>query len=242
MLRFVLAGLLAIPVVQALPPEGACEVRAVNVTWGFKESFRSYISGSIAQGSWEVSGDVGYEIPHFTFTGGEGYVLPDRGAGTIEFDGELLFEGHGGVLQTSLSDPRIDFTGPRTATLVFDVVGDTMDEVSVNQTDVSFAFLSWSRDQESVDSESGRWVIEQAQVNLSDEGSNAFGTYPPGEEMDPMSLDLLVTPECVEEPTVLGWIPAGTAVGLAVVASAVALLIRRGRKSPEPMHPEPEAS
>ena len=59
-------------------PEGACEVQDVSITWGFKESFRSYISGSIAQGSWEASGDVGYEIPHFTLTGGTGRACRKR--------------------------------------------------------------------------------------------------------------------------------------------------------------------
>ncbi|MFM1953132.1 MAG: hypothetical protein RL187_341 [Actinomycetota bacterium] len=236
MLRLVLAGLLVIPAFQALPPEGACDVQEVSVTWGFKESFRSYISGSIAQGTWAVSGDVGYDIPHFTFTGGEGYVLPDRGSGTIEFDGELLFEGHGGILETSLSHPTIVFHGSREATLFLDVVGDTMEEVSVNQTDVPFALVSWSRDQESVDEESGHWVVEQAQVTLSDEGSDAFGTYPAGEDMDPLSLELSVEPGCLSGSEFAWWIPGG-AVALAALAASVGAAIRRGRKSRELEHP-----
>ena len=236
MLRLLLAGLLVIPAFQAATPQGSCDVHDVSVTWGFKESFRSYISGSIAQGSWAVSGDVGYEIPHFTFTGGEGYVLPDRGTGTVEFDGELLFEGHGGILQTSLSHPTIVFHGSREATLVLDVVGDTMEEVSVNQAEVPFAVMSWSRDQESVDSESGHWVIEQAQVTLTDEGSDAFGTYPAGENMDPLSLELTVEPGCLSSGQFAWWVPGG-AVALAALGAAVGVAIRRGRKSREPKHP-----
>ena len=57
---FALALASLVGAVPATAPEGACEVREVTITWGFKESFRSYISGAIAEGSWQTSGDVGY--------------------------------------------------------------------------------------------------------------------------------------------------------------------------------------
>ena len=46
-----LAGIAVLAVGSLNPlavPSGACEVSGMTVSWGFKESFRSYISGSIA--------------------------------------------------------------------------------------------------------------------------------------------------------------------------------------------------
>ncbi|HEV8012740.1 MAG TPA: HtaA domain-containing protein, partial [Pontimonas sp.] len=45
-----------IGIIPSTVSEDACQVEDVSITWGFKESFRSYISSSIANGSWEVSG------------------------------------------------------------------------------------------------------------------------------------------------------------------------------------------
>lgn len=216
-------------VAPASVPEGACEVQDVSITWGFKESFRSYISGSIAQGSWEVSGDVGYEIPHFTLTGGTGYVDAARDDGVVAFAGGIVFSGHDGILETSLQNPELIITGSRHATLVLDVTGDTMEEVSVNQLDVPFATVTWGRGSEEVIPSEGVWSVEGAEVVLTPEGSDAFGTYPAGEVMDPMSLRLEVAPGCLNDRS-MWWIPGGVAA-LAVGASALALAIQRGRKS-----------
>ena len=216
-------------VAPASVPEGACEVQDVSITWGFKESFRSYISGSIAQGSWEASGDVGYEIPHFTLTGGTGHVHAARDEGIVAFEGGIVFSGHDGILETSLQNPELIIIGSREATLMFDVTGDTMEEVSVNQPDVPFATVTWGRGAENVVPSDGVWSVEGAQVVLTQEGSDAFGTYPAGEKMDPLSFRLEVARGCLEEGAIW-WIPGGMAA-LAVGASALALAIQRGRRS-----------
>jgi len=216
-------------VAPASVPEGACEVKDVSITWGFKESFRSYISGSIAQGSWEASGDVGYEIPHFTLTGGTGHVNAARDEGIVAFEGGIVFSGHDGILETSLQNPELIIIGSREATLMFDVTGDTMEEVSVNQPDVPFATVTWGRGAENVVPSDGVWSVEGAEVVLTQEGSDAFGTYPAGEKMDPLSFRFEVAPGCLEEGAIW-WIPGGVAA-LAAGASALALAIQRGRRS-----------
>lgn len=216
-------------IVPSAVPEGACQVEDVLITWGFKESFRSYISSSIANGSWEVSGEVGYEIPEFTFTGGSGFLAPDRSLGEVGFTGGIVFSGHDGILETSLQNPELVVTGPREATLVLDVSGDTMEEVSVNQQNVDFASVTWDGSWETVDANQGVWRVVDAEVTLTQEGSDAFGTYPPGEKMDPMSFRLEVAPGCLDEGTIW-WIPGGVAA-LTVGASALALAIQRGRRS-----------
>ena len=225
----VLALATMLGVAPASLPEGSCEVRDVSISWGFKESFRSYVSGAIAQGSWEVSGDVGYDIPHFTFTGGTGYVDATRDNGVVAFAGGIVFSGHDGILETSLQNPELILTGARQATLVLDVTGDTMEEVSVNQIDVPFATVTWDRVAEDVVPSEGMWSVEGAEVVLTPEGSDAFGTYPAGETMDPMSLRFELDPGCLNEGR-SWWIPGG-AVALATGAGALALAIQRGRKS-----------
>ena len=217
-------------IVPSAVPEGACQVEDVSITWGFKESFRSYISSSIANGSWEVSGDVGYETPEFTLTGGSGFLTPARSLGEVGFTGGIVFSGHDGILETSLQNPELVVTGPREATLVLDVTGDTMEEVSVNQPNVDFASVTWDGSLETVDTDQGVWRVVNAEVTLTQEGSEAFGTYPAGEMLDPMSFTLSLTPGCLEEagPSIW-WIPGGV-VAIAAGLSALALAIRRGRK------------
>ena len=234
-LALALASLLGIA--PSALPEGACQVQDVSITWGFKESFRSYISSSIANGSWEVSGDVGYEIPEFTFTGGSGFLTPDRGSGEITFTGGIIFSGHDGILTTSLQNPEVVITGPRQATLVLDVTGDTMEEVSVDQENVDFASVTWDRASETVEADRGVWSVANAEVILTEAGSEAFGTYPAGAVMDPLSFTLSLTPGCLDEGNSgVWWIPGGV-FALAVGAGALVFATRRGRKSRGPERP-----
>ncbi len=220
----------------ALVAEGQCQVLESEVTWGFKESFRSYISGSIALGQWTTSGDVGYETPAFIFSGGEGTVAPDRTSGSVAFEGELLFEGHGGILRTSLANPTLVMDSGRSATLVFDVTGDTMDMVSVSAEDVEFVTLEWSAGDESLDVATGEWVVTGAQVTLTAAGSESFGTYPAGESFDPVDIRLLVTPSCFTASAVNPWWVGGGALGLALLGGGLVWITARARKSPEQGH------
>ena len=173
---------------------------------------------------------MGYEIPEFTFTGGSGFLAPDRSLGEVGFTGGIVFSGHDGILETSLQNPELVVTGPRQATLVLDVTGDTMEEVSVNQRDVDFASVTWDGSEETVDADQGVWRVVDAEVTLTQEGSEAFGTYPAGEVLDPMSFTLSLTPGCLEdEGPSIWWIPGGV-VAIAAGLSALALAIRRGRR------------
>ena len=217
----------------ALLAEGECEVLESEITWGFKESFRSYISGAIALGQWTTSEDVSYETPAFSFSGGEGTIAPDRRSGSVAFEGELLFEGHGGILRTSLANPTLMLDGHRRATLVFDVTGDTMDMVSVSADDVDFVTLEWSAGDESIDVASGDWMITDAVATLTASGSEAFGTYPAGEPFDPVDIRLVVTPSCFTQRALNPWVVAGGVLGLALVGGGIVWITARARKSRE---------
>ena len=215
---------------QQAATEQECTVSDAVITWGFKESFRSYISGSIAQGEWLVDGDVAYETPHFRFEQGTGSISPDRSQGNIRYDGSFTFTGHAGILETQLSNPLLSFTSDSTATLFLDVLGDTMDELSVARDGVAFATVSWA--DESVNPEAGTWSISDAAVVLTEEGSSAFGTYPAGEDLDPLDISLTVTPGCFEEAQ-QPWALVLGALGLGALVSVMGLLFTRVRKSRE---------
>ena len=214
-----------------------CAVTTTEVTWGFKESFRSYISGTIALGTWSTSGDVGYETPVFSFSGGTGSLSPERDAGEVAYQGEIRFEGHGGILSTSLANPRIVFLENREATLFFDVSGDTMDLIQVDQANIEFATIKWSRGDETLDVSSGVWQIDNATVILNLAGATAFGTYASGEILDPMNLTVSVTPDCFQQSGVPAlWWALGVLGVVALGAGAFVVLSQRGSKSPEPEH------
>lgn len=231
MLKALAAGIVA---ASALAPqaltEQECTVGDAVITWGFKESFRSYISGSIAQGEWLVEGDVTYATPHFHFEQGTGSISPDRSQGHIRYDGSFTFTGHAGILETQLSNPLLSFTSDSTATLFLDVLGDTMDELSVARDGVAFATVSWA--DESVNPEPGTWSISDAAVVLTEEGSSAFGTYPAGEDLDPLDISLTVTPGCFEEAQ-QPWALVLGALGLGALVSVMGLVFTRVRKSRE---------
>jgi len=218
----------------ALLAEGECQVLESEVSWGFKESFRSYISGAIALGQWTTSGDVSYDTPAFIFSGGEGAIAPDRTSGSVAFEGELLFEGHGGILRTSLANPTLTLDGHRRATLVFDVTGDTMDRVSVSADDVEFVTLEWSAGDDRLDVATGEWAVTGAQATLTAAGSGAFGTYPEGEVFDPLDLRLVGTPACFTHSALNPWWIAGGVLGAAIVGAGIVGITARARKSPEP--------
>ena len=235
LLKLAAVALIAVSTVSPMASlsEGSCAVESVEITWGFKESFRSYISGSLATGEWVVSGDVGYATPSFTITGGEGHILADRSGGDIAFAGEMRFVGHGGILDTAVSSPRLVFEGPRQATLFFDVVGDTMEEVAVSERDVPFVTVEWEGSESDLDAASGTWKVGTARTTLSAEGSDAFGTYPEGEEMDPLSFVLTVAPGCLDAETAGGGLLFG-ALGVVVIGAGTAVVISRVRKSRGP--------
>jgi hypothetical protein len=217
----------------ALLAEGECAVVESEITWGFKESFRSYISGAIALGQWTTSGDVTYETPAFIFSGGEGAIAPDRTSGSVAFEGELLFEGHGGILRTSLANPSLILDGHRRATLVLDVTGDTMDMVSVSAEDVEFVTLEWSAGDESLDVASGEWAVTDAVATLTASGSESFGTYPAGEPFDPVDIRLVVTNSCFTQSALNPWFVAGGVLGLALAGGAIVWITALARKSRE---------
>lgn len=167
----------------------ACEVTGGTMQWGIKASFRSYISGSIANGSWETSDGLTYESPNFTWSGATGSIDPASGTGTVSFPGTVHFTGHDGILDLTLANPTIEFEGDGKAALLLDSRSTDMDgEVAVDEDqewvgDVTVA--------ESLAPADGSLTLTDLPTELTNSGVVAFaGFYEAGVELDPITLDL----------------------------------------------------
>ena len=210
--------------------EGPCQVTSWSMTWGFKESFRAYLSGAIAGGEWEVAGDVSYSTPVFSIESDAGDFSSDGKTAQLIAEGSIRFVGHEGLLDQKLSAPRV-LIDDDVATVVFDISGDTQEGVAVNSDDVPFVSVDVSEATLRADT----WSVSAAPAVLTTEGADAFGTYPAGEAFDPVDLTVLLEPGCVEQGPSGSWF-LGLGLGSAVTVGLAIVLVRkwraRGRPTP----------
>lgn len=230
------------PLAIAAAEQADCPVTDASLTWGFKESFRSYISGSIANGEWTVADGASYATPSFGWSAGEGSYDGTTGEGLVAFLGSIRFTGHGGVLDTTVANPELEFRDADTAVLTFDVSGTTQDGAAIDKQDVEFVTIDLSGALADAD---GTITVADAPTTLTAAGAAAFGTYPEGEAFDPLTFAFSVPAGCAAaavEPTdtatgTAEFVSSGadltwlwlllTAVLLLVVATVVIVVRRR---------------
>lgn len=194
----------AAPAAAVVTP-GACTVDAADITWGFKESFRSYISGTIANGEWQTEGGASYTTPNFSFTGGTGTYDPDAATGNVAFPGAIHFTGHEGLLQTSVSAPTLQITGAGSARLLLDISSVPMEQALAGNNTVHTATQVPFVD---IDLSSATVTRTDADVTIAGtelptaitaEGFAAFGNYDAGTAFDPIALTVHATCAPAEE-------------------------------------------
>ncbi|HEY9498149.1 MAG TPA: HtaA domain-containing protein [Terrimesophilobacter sp.] len=246
---FALAGSLAPTPAEAAVHHGAigaraaasseCPIDQAALVWGFKETFRSYISGTIAHGEWTTAGGAAYATPDFSWGSGSGAFDRGSGSGLVGFSGSITFTGHGGILNTTVGNPQLRFDGGGAAVLLLDVSGTTQDGAAIDRRGVEFAAVDLGSATRTSD---GVIVtLEAAPASLLEAGAAAFGTYEAGEPLDPITLRFTTTAECSPivaerpvEPTAAtdpGWqlLLAGGIVMLALLSLLVAWLVHRRR-------------
>ncbi len=184
----------AVVTVRAVQPEpGDLEVVGGAVDWGVKESFRAYVTGSIARGTVDVvdpatrNGDGTFRFP---VTGGE--ALGDGLVATT--DGTVSFRGHvtdgEPLLSLVVSDVSVVVDGGE-ATLVGDVRSRSLEGDDVVADDVLLADLDLTG--ESLTPVDGVIELSDLPATLTEAGAPAFGGfYYAGESLDPVSATLLV--------------------------------------------------
>jgi large repetitive protein len=226
MKRLAVAVLVAIAVASSPAASAAepCVVSDGALTWGFKESFRSYIYSTIANGEWTVTDGATYETPSFGFANGAGSYDPPSGRGSLAFAGTIEFTGHGGILDTIVANPRVQFVDATTAYLYLDVSGTTQEGAEIAESTVEFARLDLAA--AAVEVAGAALRIVDAPATLTADGAHAFGTYPAGEPLDPVTLVFSTDTAC---PMVLPAPPASPLwwlLAIPVVAAAGGVLLR----------------
>ncbi|WP_348789809.1 HtaA domain-containing protein [Leifsonia sp. NPDC080035] len=167
--------------------EPVCVARSVDgatLDWGVKASFRSYISGGIANGSWTLNG-VGYEGGRYAWSGGSGSFNPTETRGVVRFPGSVAFTGHDGLLNLVLSNIALRVTGADGATLIADVHSTDMSGTPSDFSGVSFATVALG----GATASGSTFAVDGAAATLTADGAKAFaGFYTAGTALDPVSF------------------------------------------------------
>jgi hypothetical protein len=174
----------AVPV-RVAEPVPVCVARTVSgatLTWGVKEAFRSYVTGSIANGTISSSGVTG--SGPFTWSGGTGTFNTADTVGRASYPGSVTFSGHGGVLDVQVSNLKVQVSSASSGTLVGDIrTGDT------TRSGIAIASLDLAAG--SASATSGRVSWSGVPATLTSTAAAAFeGFYTAGEAMDPVSFVL----------------------------------------------------
>lgn len=157
-------------------------VQQAQASWGVKQSFQAYITGSIAKGSWSLSG-VDHGNGEFHFAGNSGAVDKEKGTGSVYFPGSMHFTGHDGLLNLKISDLEIQWSGG-SGSLIAEVSSSDMEGNHSDYGRVALASLNFGSVDVTDSSASGT-----ASASLTSAGSAAFAEfYPEGTELDPVSF------------------------------------------------------
>ncbi|MFF2050627.1 HtaA domain-containing protein [Leifsonia sp. NPDC058194] len=212
------------PVAAAQP---TCVARAVgdaSLDWGVKTSFRNYISGGIANGSWTLAG-VTYSGGQYGWTGGTGTFNPDETRGLVRYSGSVSFTGHDGVLNLVLSNLAIRVTSPTQATLIADVHSTDMGGKPSDYSGVSFATIALGGGTAS----GSAFAVDGAATALTADGAQAFaGFYKAGDALDPISFRFPLGAEVECDSTTTSGLASTGSTGSGPVPLLGGLLILAG--------------
>lgn len=160
-------------------------IKSANLGWGVRDSFRNYVRGGIANGSWELNG-TSYSSDAFNWSNGTG-TFKD-GKGSISFSGSVRFTGHHGILDTTIANPRLEING-NSGTLYATMNSNDPSGKATNYGEVALLKVDLSGLQSSADAVS----VNGAATTLTAEGAKAFaGFYDAGKDMAPLSFSAAI--------------------------------------------------
>ena len=159
--------------------------------WGIKQSFRNYIEGSIATGSYEAfdgasrnpDGTVRFDVLGGAFD-------PADGSGELTIDGSVAFHGHHGQLEMKLSNIRLELAGEQ-GTLFADIVSRALADGSTRDyPGVALAALTLPPGGPTAIA--GGVALGPIQSLLTEAGAPPFGGfYAAGTALDPIAAEAL---------------------------------------------------
>ncbi|WP_320779142.1 HtaA domain-containing protein [Streptomyces sp. CRN 30] len=189
-------------VLGALLPASAAHaegrtVQGGRLDWGVKSSFRSYVTGPIAHGSYALTGSAATTGDAFRFHSATGSYDGATGSFRAAFSGGVRFTGHETdgtyLLDLTLANPTVSVTGS-TGTLYVDVVSKAKDSGAVTTSrQIPFATLALG----SIDmkGDGDAVVLNNLPATLTTQGARSFaGYYTAGTALDPVSLSADVEP------------------------------------------------
>ncbi|RYJ04335.1 MAG: Htaa domain-containing protein, partial [Actinomycetales bacterium] len=147
-----------------------------------------------------TTGQASYATPSFAFSAGAGAYDGAKAAGRLAWTGGIEFTGHDGALDTTVSDPVLRMTDAKTATLLLDVTGVSMDDAmagkadEVERKDVPFVTLDLS--EADVRTEDSKVVYSAVPTALTTQGQAAFPNYEAGTAFDPIDLSFSTEADC----------------------------------------------
>lgn len=160
-------------------------IKSANLGWGVRDSFRNYVRGGIANGSWELNG-TSYSSDAFNWSNGTGTFK--GGKGSISFSGSVRFTGHHGILDTTIANPRLEING-NSGTLYATMNSNDPSGKATNYGEVALLKVDLSGLQSSSDAVS----VNGAATTLTVEGAKAFaGFYDAGKDMAPLSFSAAI--------------------------------------------------
>ena len=160
-------------------------IKSANLGWGVRDSFRNYVRGGIANGSWELNG-TSYSSDAFNWSNGTGTFK--GGKGSISFSGSVRFTGHHGILDTTIANPRLEING-NSGTLYATMNSNDPSGKATNYGEVALLKVDLSGLQSSSDAVSVNGVA----TTLTAEGAKAFaGFYDAGKDMAPLSFSAAI--------------------------------------------------
>lgn len=160
-------------------------IKSANLGWGVRDSFRNYVRGGIANGSWELNG-TSYSSDAFNWSNGTGTFK--GGKGSISFSGSVRFTGHHGILDTTIANPRLEING-NTGTLYATMNSNDSSGKATNYGEVALLKVDLSGLQSSADAVS----VNGEATTLTAEGAKAFaGFYEAGKDMAPLSFSAAI--------------------------------------------------
>lgn len=160
-------------------------IKSANLGWGVRDSFRNYVRGGIANGSWELNG-TSYSSDAFNWSNGTGTFK--GGKGSISFSGSVRFTGHHGILDTTIANPRLEING-NSGTLYATINSNDLSGKATNYGEVALLKVDLSGLQSSSDALS----VNGAATTLTAEGAKAFaGFYDAGKDMAPLSFSAAI--------------------------------------------------
>ncbi|WP_329949173.1 HtaA domain-containing protein [Streptomyces sp. BE303] len=213
------------PAAPAATQDAAARAEFGNgaLDWGVRRTFRDYVTGSIAQGRWELTGGAADGGAFFRWTPAKGAYDPATGALTAAFTGGVRFTGlktgdtHG--LDLTLANLGVAIADGQ-GRLLADVSGRTPDGATQQLTGVELGAF----DPAGLKPEGGLLKAAELPLKLTEAGAKAFGNlYPAGTVMDPLSFAVALDPAAALPPLPdIGSAPAATPAPSATASPSAA--------------------